>query len=80
MSDRRSDAQRHRDEDFRIKHNLIWSGCDLPLSGLEFLIDSGLLDVERSNDKHAVKAALSEFLWRLFRNPAALDRLTGLKR
>jgi hypothetical protein len=77
MSDRRSDAQRQRDHELGVKHRLVWSGCELPLDGLEWMLDHGFLAAELSEDKHAVKAAVSELLWRLFhpKNRPILDRL-----
>jgi hypothetical protein len=66
----------------RVKHQLVWTGADLPLTGLEWLIDYGLLAVEHCDDKHALKSAVSEYLWRSFhlKDPTALARLLGLKK
>ena len=79
---RANNAERAKRLRLRAKHDLLWSGCELPLSGLTWLIDHGLLDVALSEDRRAIKTAISELLWRQFhlKDRTALARLLGLKK
>jgi hypothetical protein len=83
LGERRADnAERAKRLRLRAKHDLLRTGAELPYSGLTWLIDNGLLDVELSEDKRAVKAAVSEYLWRSvnLKDQTALARLLGLKK